>query len=242
MDIGNVSLKWLGHAGFLVRSSTKGTPSAYLDKSSSKISTGGKIIYIDPYQIQEGSPKADLILLTHSHYDHCSFEDIEKIIQEGTRIICPADCQSKVVRFKVPIKIEVVEPGKEIDFGNVRIIVFPSYNVDKHFHPKEEGWVGYLIKVDDVLIYHAGDSDVIPEMQKLTGHKHSGKKFVALLPIGGRFTMSAEEAVEAAKMIKPDIAIPMHWGSVIGSKDDAQEFKELCEDEGIKVKILEREQ
>lgn len=220
MKIGQVNLKWLGHAGFLIENS--------------------RVIYIDPYQIKENLPKADLILLTHSHYDHCSVEDLQKIVQEGTKIICPADCQSKIMRFEVLIKIEIVEPGQEIDLGDVRIIAFPAYNVDKHFHPKEEGWVGYLIKINDVLIYHAGDSDVIPEMQKLTGHKHSGKKFVALLPIGGRFTMSAEEAVEAAKVIKPDVAIPMHWGSVVGTEEDVQEFKELCEEENINAEVLEK--
>ena len=117
----------------------------------------------------------------------------------------------------------------------------PAYNVDKHFHPKDEGWVGYLIKINDVLIYHPGDSDVIPEMQKLTGYKQSGKEFVALLPVGGRFTMNAEEAAEAAKLIKPSLAIPMHYGSIVGSDEDAQEFKELCEENNIKVKILEKE-
>ena len=221
MDIGDVKLKWLGHSGFLIENS--------------------RVIYIDPYQIKEGLPKADLILLTHSHYDHCSFADLEKIVRKGTKIIMTADCQSKITRFDFPVKMEIVEPGQELGLGNVRVVVFPAYNVDKHFHSREEGWVGYLIKIDDVIIYHAGDSDVIPEMQKLTGHKHSGKKFVALLPIGGRFTMSAEEAVEAAKVIKPDVAIPMHWGSIVGGKEDAEEFKELCEETGIEVEVLEKE-
>lgn len=221
MKIGDVELKWLGHAGFLIRNS--------------------KVIYIDPYNISENSEKADLILLTHSHYDHCSVADMQKIVKEGTRIVMTADCQSKVARFDVAVRMEVVSPEQEIDLGSVKISTLPAYNTDKHFHPRDEGWVGYLIKMNDVLIYHAGDTDFIPEMQKLTGHKQSGKKFVALLPVGGRFTMSAEEAVEAAKVLKPDVVIPMHWGSVVGSEDDAREFCELCREEGVNARVLEKD-
>ena len=208
MKIGNVEIKWLGHSGFLIKNS--------------------KIIYIDPYNIKKENEKADLILITHSHYDHCSIADLDKIVKEGTRIILPADCQSKITRFKVPIKIEVIEPGQDLDLGSIKISTLPAYNIDKSFHPKDEAWVGYLVKMDDVVVYHAGDTDFIPEMQKLTGHKQPNKKFVALLPVGGRFTMSAEEAFEAVKLIKPSIVIPMHYGSVVGTSEDAKEFAELC--------------
>lgn len=221
MKIGEVEIKWLGHAGFMIKND--------------------RVIYIDPYNIKEGSEKADLILITHSHYDHCSVADMNKVVKEGTKIIIPADCQSKITKFDVPIKIEIIEPGQELDLGSVEISTLPSYNIDKHFHPKEESWVGYLIKTNDVLIYHAGDTDVIPEMQKLTGYKQEDKEFIALLPVGGRFTMSAEEAAEAAKIIKPSLAIPMHWGSIVGSEDDAKEFVDLCKEEGIKAEILEKE-
>ena len=227
MEIDGLELKWLGHSGFLI---------------APKVLSGeGKIIYIDPYNIKDDSEKADLILITHSHYDHCSVADMRKIIKEGTKIFMTADCQSKIARFDVGIKMEVVEPGKELVFENVHISTLPAYNLDKPFHSKEEGWVGYLLKINNVLIYHAGDTDVIPEMQKLTGYKQSDKKLIALLPVGGRFTMSAEEAVEAAKLIKPSLAIPMHWGSVVGTEDDAKEFCELCREENINCKILEKE-
>lgn len=223
MKIGNIDLKWLGHAGFLIKNS--------------------KTIYIDPYKIPEDSEKADVIFITHSHYDHCSVEDLYKIVKEGTRIIMPADCQSKIARFEVPIKMHIIEQGQELGLfnGDVKVSAFPAYNIDKHFHPKEEEWFGYLIKMNGTLIYHAGDTDVIPEMQKLTGYKQQDKEFVALLPVGGRFTMSAEEAAEAAKIIKPNLAIPMHYGSIIGSEDDAKEFKELCEENNIKAEILQKE-
>ena len=145
------------------------------------------------------------------------------------------------MRFDIPIKIEIVEPGQEFDLGNIRVNTMVSYNLDKHFHQKEEGWVGYIIKMNNCIIYHPGDTDVIPEMQKLTGYKQQGKKFVAFFPVGGRYTMTAEEAVEAVKIIKPDIAIPMHWGSIVGSEEDAKEFVEGCKEAGIKANVLTKE-
>ena len=220
MQIGDIELEWLGHAGFLIKNS--------------------KVIYIDPYQIKEDSEKADLILLTHSHYDHCSVADMDKIVKSGTKIIMTADCQSKIARFNVPIQMIIVEPNRELDFQGIKISTLPSYNIDKHFHPKEESWVGYVIKMNGVIIYHAGDTDFIPEMQKLTGHSGSDKKFIALLPIGGRFTMTSEEAVEAARAIKPSLVIPMHYGTIVGNEKDAEEFVQLCEEEGIKAKIMEK--
>jgi len=221
MNFQGIELKWLGHSGFLIKNS--------------------KTIYIDPYNIKEGLEKADIILLTHSHYDHCSVADIGKLIKAGTIILAPADCQSKITKFDVPVEMEIAEPGQEMDLREAKISILPAYNTDKHFHSKEEGWVGYLIKIGNVLIYHAGDTDLIPEMQKLTGYNQPGKEFVALLPIGGRFTMSVEEAVKAAELIKPTLAIPMHYGSVVGTADDAKEFVELCKEEGIKAEILEKE-
>ncbi|VVB79925.1 Beta-lactamase superfamily domain protein [uncultured archaeon] len=221
MQIDNVELKWLGHSGFLIKNS--------------------KIIYVDPYNIRDGLPKADIILVTHDHYDHCSIQDLGKIVQEGTRIVMPADCHSKVNKFDVKVKTEIVERGSELTLGDIKLSVLPAYNINKTFHPKEELGVGYLIKINDLLIYHAGDTDIIPEMKNLTGHNQPNKKFIALLPIGGRFTMSAEEAVEAAKIIKPFLAIPMHYGSVVGNESDAKDFVELCKEAGIDAKILERE-
>jgi len=221
MEINGVNIKWLGHSGFFIKNSKK--------------------IYIDPYEIKDDCEKADLILITHSHYDHCSIADIEKIIKNGTKIILPAGCQSKVAKFEIPIEIIVVEEGQECVLDFIQITAFPAYNIDKDFHPRDEEGVGYLIKLNDVLIYHAGDTDKIPEMQRLTGYKQEGKKFVVLLPVGGRFTMNAEEAAEAANLIKPDVAIPMHYGSIVGDEKDAKEFCELCKEMKINAEVLEKE-
>ena len=223
MKIGKVELFWLGHAGFKIKTSD------------------GKNIYIDPFQIsgEVDKDKADLILLTHSHYDHCSLEDINKIVKPNTKVVITADMQSKIARIKVPVKIEIIEPGKEATFNGTRVSAVPAYNIDKTFHPRDEAWVGYVLKVEDVIIYHSGDTDVIPEMQRLTGYKRQGTEFVALLPIGGRFTMNVDEAFEAAKIIKPNLVIPMHYGKVIGSRDDAKDFVKMCKDEGIRAEMLE---
>jgi L-ascorbate metabolism protein UlaG (beta-lactamase superfamily) len=220
MNIGEINLEWLGHSGFLIKNH--------------------KVIYIDPFNIKEDSEKADFILITHSHYDHCSIADIKNIIKEGTKILLTADSQSKITRFQIPINIQIVEPNQELTFGELKIATMPAYNVDNPAHSKEEGWVGYIIKMNEVTIYHAGDTDLIPEMQKLTGHNQPDKKFIALLPVGGRFTMNAEEAAEAAKLIKPFLAIPIHYGSIIGEKKDAEEFVTLCEKEGINASILDK--
>lgn len=221
MKFGEIELKWLGHSGFLIKNH--------------------KTIYIDPYNIRKDSEKADIILITHSHYDHCSVADIKGIIKEGTRILLTADCQSKMTRFDIPIDMQIVEPNQELSFGEIKISTIFSYNLDKTFHQKSEGWIGFLVKINGVIIYHAGDTDFIPEMQKLTGYKQPGKEFIALLPIGGRFTMNVEEAVEAAKLIQPSVAIPIHYGSIIGTKEDAEEFVRLCERDGIHAIKLEKE-
>ncbi len=220
MNIGEIEIQWLGHSGFLIKNH--------------------RIIYIDPFNIKENSEKADIILITHSHYDHCSIADIKNIIKKGTKIVLTADSQSKITRLDVPVDIQIVEPNQELSFGELKISTMPAYNLDKQYHPKEEGWVGYIVKMNDVIIYHAGDTDLIPEMQKLTGHNQQNKQFIALLPVGGKFTMNAEEAAEAAKLIKPALAIPMHYANIIGTNEDAEEFVKLCEENGIHAKILEK--
>ena len=220
MKIGKIELKWLGHSGFLI--------------------TNGKNVYIDPYNISRSEPKADLILITHSHYDHCSIADIEKVAKDGTIIVVTPDSQSKITKLK-NIDMQIMVPGDDILLGGIKIQAVPSYNKNKPNHPKNEGWSGYVLKFDNVIIYHAGDSDFIPEMQKLTGYGKQGNEFISLLPVGGSVTMNVEEAVEAAKLIRPTIAIPMHYGSIVGNKQDAEKFVELCTQAGINAQILEKE-
>lgn len=219
MKIGNIDLEWLGHAGFLIKASS--------------------IIYIDPFKLQGEMPKADIILITHSHYDHCSIEDLKRIVRDGTIVVVPADCQSAITKVNKKIEMQIIEPGDEIELLGIKILGFPAYNIKKPFHAKSEGWLGYVLKLDNVIIYHAGDTDLIPEMEKLTGYSKKGNEFVALLPIGGNYTMNAEEAAEAAKLIKATITIPMHYGSIMGGKEEAEKFCQLAED-GVSCRILEK--
>ncbi len=221
MKIGDVELLFLGHSGFFIRN--------------------GKRIAIDPYNVNEKfKEKADLILITHSHYDHCSIKDIERLAEQGTVVVCTADAQSKVMKVQ-GIELQVVEAGDKLDLDGIKLDVIPAYNVKKDYHPKSEGWVGYVLSMGNVVFYHSGDSDFIPEMQKLTGYGKHGNKFVALLPVSGKYVMAAEQAADAASIISPDLAIPMHYGSgVIGTEKDAEKFVELCKSKNIKAEILEK--
>ncbi len=220
MRVEDVEIQFLGHSGFLI--------------------SNGKKVVIDPYNVSEKAGKADIILVTHSHYDHCSIKDIEKTAKEGSIVIMPADCQSKITRIN-NVEMHVVEAGDEIDLGGLKVEAVAAYNKDKEFHPKSEGWVGYVVKMGNVVVYHTGDSDFIPEMQKLSGHGKKGNQFVALLPVSGKYVMDAEEASEAASVLSPDLAIPMHYGAgVAGTVDDAEHFVELCKEKNIKAEILEK--
>ncbi len=220
MKIKDINLEFLGHSGFLIE---------YQDK----------VIVIDPFNISENIKKADLVLITHSHYDHCSIKDLEKISKKGTIILSPPDAQSKINKLK-DVEMQIIELKDELEFFDFKIKTFPSYNLGKEFHPKSEGWLGFIIKIDKVTVYHAGDSDLIPEMEKLTGHSKHDNFFIALLPVSGTYVMDSEEAAKAASLIKPDLAIPMHYGSIIGTLEDAERFVKLCEKSNISSKILDK--
>lgn len=220
MEIGGINISYLGHSGFMISNEKK--------------------IAIDPYNVSDGVEKADLILITHSHYDHCSIKDIQKLSKKGTIIVIPADAQSKITRVE-EVEMQIIEVGDELTFGDVKINAVPAYNVDKEFHPKSEGWMGYIVKMGNVVIYHAGDSDKIPEMSKLSGYGKDGNKFVAILPVSGKYVMTAEEAAAVASLISPTVAIPMHYGAgVAGTIEDAQKFVKLCMQVGLKAEILEK--
>jgi L-ascorbate metabolism protein UlaG (beta-lactamase superfamily) len=184
------------------------------------------VIYFDPLELKQGSAPADIILITHEHFDHCSPKDVAKIQKKGTVIVTTADCAKKLSG-----ETKIIKPGDAITVKGVKIEAVPAYNIDKKFHPKDKGWVGYIITVDGTRIYHAGDTDFIPEMKTI-------KTDIAFIPVSGTYVMTADEAVKAAEAMKPQVAIPMHYGSIVGSDKDAATFKQKCT---VPVEILKSE-
>jgi L-ascorbate metabolism protein UlaG (beta-lactamase superfamily) len=196
----------------------------WLGQASIRID-GKPLIYIDPWEI-DGDRVADLILVTHGHFDHCSPEDIRKIRGVATVVAAPGDCAGEIGG-----DVRSVRPGDRLDLGYVTVEAVPAYNLHKRYHPRDKGWVGYVITLEGTRIYHAGDTDLIPEMSEITAD-------IALLPVGGTYTMDAEEAAEAAKRVRARVAVPMHWGRIVGSRNDADRFRELC---SCEVHVLARE-
>ncbi len=188
---------------------------------------GSTVVLFDPYQIIASKP-ADLILISHDHFDHNSPEDVAKVRKQDSVIVTDGTSAPKLTG-----EVKVVAPGDKLTVKGVSIEVGPAYNTNKEFHPKEAGMLSFVITLDDVRYYHAGDTDYIPEMEKLNVD-------VAFLPVSGTYVMTADEAVEAAKAIKPKIAIPMHYGAIVGSADDAKKFKESLAGQ-IEVVILPKE-
>jgi L-ascorbate metabolism protein UlaG (beta-lactamase superfamily) len=200
-------VEWLGHSGF-------------------RITAGARTIYIDPYRVPAGSRKADLILITHGHYDHFSPQDVERLTKEATEVFAPA-----AVAERLSGRVRSIAAGEEIEpaaLRGVSVRAVAAYNTSKRdqdgrvFHPREAGGVGYDVNVRGERLYHAGDTDVIPEMDWVVGAD------VALLPVSGVYVMTALEAAEAARRIQPAVAVPMHWGEHIGSEKDAQAFADAA--------------
>lgn len=198
------NITWLGHDSFRIKDD--------------------KVIYIDPWQLEDGEP-ADLILVTHDHYDHFSLEDIQRIRTDDTVVVTIAASARKLTG-----PVRTVKAGDKLTVRGIDIEVVPAYNINKRFHPQGAGHVGFIVTVGGQRIYHAGDTDFIPEMKDIEAD-------IALLPVSGTYVMTAEEAAKAAEAIQPKVAVPMHYGSIVGSVQDAQRFKELCP---VEVRILEK--
>src|SRR5439155_13952585 len=182
--------------------------------------TNGKVLWIDPFQVTNGDPKADVLLITHAHGDHLSDADMQKVIKPETIVAGPPDCIAKA-----PVddsKKIALAPADRRTIEGIDVEVVAAYNIDKPFHPKSNNWVGYIVNVGGRRIYHAGDTDRIPEMKNF-------QTDVAFLPIGGTYTMTADEAAAAANEdIRPKIAVPMHYGAVVGTDADAERRSEPC--------------
>jgi len=199
-----ITIQWLGHASF-------------------RICHEDVVIYIDPWKLKKSPGDATLVLVSHSHHDHYSPEDIAKVSGQDTKLIASADVVAKEKAG------EAIMPGLVVEMESVRVRGIAAYNPTKKFHPKANNWVGFIIEIGSKRIYYAGDTDLTEEMKALKDID------IALLPVGGTYTMNAEEAAEATRHIKPKQAIPYHWGDIVGSRSDAEQFAELAECE---VKVL----
>lgn len=185
---------------------------------------GSTTIYTDPFKVRERD-EADIVLLSHDHFDHLSLEDLNKVIFPGTTIVASPLCKDGLKDVKVK-QIRFIDPGGKVTVGKVEIEGYPAYNVNKFrepgqpFHPKTQKGLGFVITIDGTRVYYAGDTDFIPEMKDIAVD-------IALLPVSGTYVMTADEAAEAALAIHPKIAVPMHYGAIVGSEADANKFKSL---------------
>jgi L-ascorbate metabolism protein UlaG (beta-lactamase superfamily) len=217
MEFNGVSFHWLGHDGF-------------------RIMAGGKTIYIDPYQLskaQQNKKDADIVLISHNHFDHLSIDDLKHVIGKNTSILAAKECVEQLKAVGVT-ELKGVTPGDKVSVQGLEVEAVAAYNTNKKFHPKADGKVGYVIAINGMRIYHTGDTDDIPEMSAV-------KPDIALVPVSGTYVMTAEEAARAVneKMKPKKLAIPMHYGSIVGSEKDATTFNQLVT--VCPVQILDRE-
>jgi L-ascorbate metabolism protein UlaG (beta-lactamase superfamily) len=197
----SVGITWLGHASVL-------------------LTYDGFNVYVDPWKVAPFLPKADLVLITHDHYDHFSPVDVKRVATEQTRIAGP---------LAMPLITDRLKPGDALTVGAASVEAVPAYNIDKAFHPRANNWVGYIVTLGGQRIYHTGDTDRIPEMQNLRAD-------VVLMPVGGTYTMDAQTASLAVNDLNPALVIPIHYGDIVGSRQDAEQFRDYC---ACAVRILQ---
>ena len=206
IEFKGLKISWLGHDSFVIRN--------------------GKTVAIDPFKIKGRHVPADILLITHEHFDHCSPDDVKKMTSNKTVILATPACKAELAKAKIG-EVRTIKPGDKLRLDGVSIEAVPAYNLNKFrepgkvFHPREDQKLGYIVEIEGVRVYHAGDTDAIPEMNGL-------KTDVALLPVSGTYVMTPEEAAEAAGLVNPSLAIPMHYGTIVGSEKDAVKFKELA--------------
>lgn len=205
-----IELFWLKHAGF-------------------KIKASSGILYIDPFKLHGKCEKADILFISHSHYDHLDEASIKAVVKPETTIFCSDDCKVKIADMVQVDSVISLFPGNEYIFGHLKVRATPAYNLNKKFHPKDKQWLGFIIEVDHVTIYFAGDTDALKELEKI-------RCDIGLYPVSGIYMMGPEEAGELASIIGATVAsVPMHWGALIddnnrlvGCEEDAIRFCEKC--------------
>ena len=200
-------------------------------QSSIRIRCGAGTVYADPFHMKISPHDADIVLITHDHYDHFSPEDLAKVINPATILVVPEKVADKAAAFSAQVKaIETVLPGQQYQIAGLSLETVPSYNRIKPFHPKKNGWVGYLLDLGGQRVFIAGDTDKTTENSTVQCD-------IALVPVGGKFTMDAKEAAELINTIRPAAAIPTHYGTIVGKKSDGERFASMV-DPAIETKII----